>query len=453
MTAYRDTSCPHPRWPGTARLCVLTGAVAATLAPAEAARALDLGNEPSLSTETIASRDRLKAYDRIKVFGAERIADRDHFFGQPIGIREGNFFFYPSLDTSAAFDDNLYGMHFNPVSDFRFEASPVLRVQSQLPRHALSLIAGAKNVSYLENTDQDYTNLFGLASGALHIDNANTFSVVAGSALEHEERREITAPLAAAEPGAYYRHTVSAGLTHDVGRLYGTLSGTATWLDYDSVRANDGSILDQDVRDQQILSTQLRTGYRISPGYEVLSKLKLIRRENDGTGDEDKSSTGYEATVGVAMETDPLLRWFFVGGYGIRDFDNESVGTVNSYLIEGNVEWLVTQKLTTYGTVAHYIDDTIGSDDFGHLQTAIMLEAEYEIYHNLVAKAGLGFTRSELIGADRTDDIFEASVGLDYYLSPQWLLALDYHYQDRQSTDDEFTATRNQIKLSAKYRY
>jgi hypothetical protein len=432
---------------------VLTGAVAATLAPAGTVLALDLGNEPNLSTETIASRDRLKAYDRIKVFGAERISDRDHFFGQPIGIREGGFFFYPSLDTSAAFDDNLYGMHLNPVSDFRFEASPVLRVQSDFPRHALRLIAGARNVSYLENTDQDYTNLFGLASGALHIDNANTLSIAAGSALEHEERREITAPLAAAEPGAFMRHTVSAGLTHDVGRLYGTLSGTATWLDYDKVRANDGSLLDQDVRDQRILSTQLRTGYRISPGYEVLSKLKLIRRENEGTGADDKSSTGYEATVGVAMETDPLLRWFLVGGYGVRDFDNASAGSVSSYLLEGSFEWLVTQKLTLYGTAAHLIDDTLGAADLGHIASSVKLEAEYEIYHNLVGRAGLGLTRAELVGADRTDDIFEASLGLDYYLSPQWLLALDYHYQDRQSTDDDFTATRNQIKLSAKYRY
>ncbi len=453
MTAYRDITTHSPRTAGKARLGALTGLCAATLAPGGTALALDLSAEPYLMTETVAARDRLKSYDRVKVFGADRVKDHDHFFGQPLGIREGNFFFYPSLDASAAFNDNLYGTHFNPVSDFRFETQPVLRVQSQLPRHAVSLIAGAKNVSYLENTDQNYTNLHAIASGALHIDHANMLSVAAGSALEHEERREITSPLGAAEPVTYQRHSVTAGYTHDVGRLYGTLSGTAAWLDYGSVQGNDGSILDQDYRDQATFSTQLRTGYRISPGFEVLSKLKLIRRENEDTGIEDRSSTGYEATVGLAMETDPLLRWFFVGGYGIRDFDDTGIGTVGAYLVEGSFEWLVTRKVTTYGSVSQYLDDTLGADDLGHIQTEAKLGMDYEIYHNLVAKAGVGFTRAELVGADRTDDVLEASLGLDYYVSPSWVLGLDYRYQDRQSTDDDFTMQRNTIKLSAKYRY
>lgn len=453
MTSVRTTSGMRPGQPGCAAVCALTGSAAIALAPISPALAIDLGNDHTLVTETVASRDRLRAYDNIKTFGAERVADQDHIFGQPFGIRFGDFFAYPMLDSLAMYDDNLYASKSDRVSDMRFELSPMLRIQSKLPRHTISVVAGARSVSFLENSDQDYVNLSGQISGGLDIDSGHVLSASASSSIEHEERGDITAPQSAAAPVEFYKNSVSVGITHDIGRLYGTLSASYTNLDYTSVEANDGSLLNQDQRDQNIYSAQLRTGYRISPGYEVITRVKMVRRQNDKIPDLSRDSTGYEAAAGLNMESDPLLRWQLIGGYGIRDFDRSDIESVRSFLLEGRVEWLPTEKMTVYGTVSHKIDDSLGDTDAGRIETTIKASFDYEIYHNLVGHAGLRYTKAQLIGSDRVDTTYEATTGLDYFLSEHWLLGLDYRYQIRDSTTPENSMDRSQIMASVKYRY
>ena len=58
------------------RACSARPPPLATL-PVAKALALDLDGDMGLITETVASRDRLKSYDPIKLYGAERVADRD----------------------------------------------------------------------------------------------------------------------------------------------------------------------------------------------------------------------------------------------------------------------------------------------------------------------------------------------------------------------------------------
>lgn len=453
MSSLRNTSGLRPGHPGCAAVCAVTGSAALAIAPLSPAYAIDLGNDPSLVTETVASRDRLRIYDRIKVFGAERVNDRDHAFGQPFGIRFGNFFAYPAVDTLAMYDDNLYATKTDPVSDMRFEMSPILRIQSKLPRHSLSLVAGARSVSFLENSDQDFVNLHGQISGGLDIDSGHVLSASASSSLEHEERSDITSPQAATEPVEFTKNSVSVGITRDIGRLYGTLSASMTTLDYSSVMTNDGSLLNQDARDQEIYSAQLRTAYRISPGFEAITRFKAVRRENNEIEELSRNSTGYEGAAGLNMETNPILRWQFIAGYGIRDFDKEELQSVSSLLAEGRLEWLPTQRLTFHGTLSHKIDDSLGDVDAGRIETTVKGSFDYEIYHNLVAHAGLRYSKADLIGSDRVDITYEAIAGLDYFLSEHWLLGLDYRYQTRDSTTESYSMDRNQIMATVKYKY
>lgn len=444
---------PSSPWsPGPVRVCACAGATALMIGGTDAL-ALDLSSEPNIVTDTPASLERQRSFDRSRTYGAERVSDRAHSPGAPEGLRLGSLFIFPALDTSAQYDDNLYASHFNRVSDTRFEVAPALRFETRLPRHVLNLRAGAKSVSYLENSDQDYVNIHGLAAGALHLDSGHTLSAAAASSLEHEERQEITSPDSAIEPSEFTRTQVTTGLTRDIGRLFTTISAGATWLDYGSVLLNDGSLFNQDVRDQQILSARIRTGYRISPGFEAITKLEVIRSDNDGTGNDDRSSTGWEAVAGLRMESSPLLRWQLIGGYGVRDFDREEIENVRSLLLEGRVEWLATQRLTLRGEISHGIVGDLGSVDAGRIATEVSAAADYEIYHNTVARAGLAYREAELIGADRTDTIYEANAGLDYYATPNWLLSFDYTFQDRQSTDIDYEMTRNVFRVGAKYRY
>lgn len=447
-TQPAPTACA--RSAGTALACASAAALIAAPPPVQA---LNLDNEGGLITETVASRERLKDYDNIKRYGAERVSDRDRSHAEPEGIRAGNYIVLPSLEDNLVWDDNLFRSDANRVSDFRNELTPEIKLQSHLPRHVLDLSLAGKIVSHFENTDQDYANLRGTLASALHFDHAHTLSFAALSALEHEERGELLTPLTAAEPVELLHNRASLGLTRDVGRLYGTLSGTFERWDYSDAKSLDGTLLDLDPRDTDQWVAQIKLGYRFSPGYELIGKVRGLRELNRGDDMVDRDAVGYEALAGVAFETNPLLRWRILGGYGVRDFDQSDLDTVGSALVEGQMQWLPTESITVYATLSHEIVTAHGLEDNGRTETTFLGKVEYELYHNLVLTADLEIKDADFFGVDRQDQLYAGRIGLEYFPNKLLSLSLAYEHAIRESTEDALDMTRNRVWVGAKLRY
>ena len=51
-----------------------------------------------------------------------------------------------------------------------------------------------------------------------------------------------------------------------------------------------------------------------------------------------------------------------MGGWGLREYDQDGLASLQSWLAEGEVQWLVTQNLTLYGTLSRNITDQLASD-------------------------------------------------------------------------------------------
>lgn len=447
----------EPRQRHQLRACgLLAGATMATatmplLAPP--AMALDLDADGGLITETVASRDRLRTYDNIKQYGAETVSSRDRAFVQPDGLRAGNYQIFPSIGTAVVFDDNLLGTNLERISDFRSEVTPQIKFQSQLPRHVLDLSLGGKIVNHLNQTDQDYASANARLDGALHFDHAHTISLNALAALEHEERSDITSPRDAGGPVEVHHSRLLGGFTRDVGRLYGTFSGGFERWDYQDTISGTGTPLDQDSRDLDVVSAQLKLGYRFSPGYEIVGKLRALKQWNRGDAVSDYDGIGYEAMAGVAFETNPLLRWRLLGGYGIREYEQASINSIASSLIEGQVQWLATQRMTIYGTASRSIVDRMGSELGGRVETLVRGKIEYELAHNLVATLDAELKDSDFIGVARQDRSWSARIGLDYYYTKNWLFTFGYEHQFRDSNDNDYDLTRNRFTVGAKLRF
>ena len=435
------------------QLAGVAAIAALSVSAAQEAYALDLGAESGLITETVASRDRLKFYDDIKKYGAEAIGERDRKFALPDGIRAGNFVLFPWVEEAIAYDDNIFGTSSDAQKDWRSELRAALNVQSALPRHVLDFNVGAKMVSYLDHSDQDYANANATLRGAVHIDHANTLAVTILSDLSHEERHEVTAPRAAGEPVPVIRNRASVGYTHDAGKLYGTLSFNAEHQNFLDIKAIDGKVLDQDTRDQTTLSGQLRAGYRFSPGYEVIGKVRVLRNTNSGEDRANRDSNGLDALAGVSWETNPLVKWELLGGVGWRDYDRTDLATLQTELLEGHVRWLPTQRLSLYGTAKYMIDDSIGAQDAGRITHEGEVRAEYEIFHDLVATGSAGIKDIQFIGTPRTDVTVEANVGLQYFYTKNTLFTLDYNYENRQSNEEGFDISRNVFRFGGRLRF
>jgi hypothetical protein len=429
-----------------------TAALAA--AWASSAGALDLGDDDTGLTETVAHRQALKSYDNIKKYGAERIVERDRKPFRPDGIRIGNYVIFPEAGSKLVFDDNIFASPSNRVADLRHELTSKVRLESHLPRHVLDFSFGGKLVSYLEHDQLDHADAFATANGALHFNHAHTLSVGLLSALEHEDLLDPSAPEDAAELTPVWHNRASMTLKRDAGRLYGSIGVRAESWDYQDVEARDGSTIDQDFRDVSIFSSQLTLGYRFSPGYELQANFRVLRQETPTAGSEDLDADGYEATAGLAAEINPLVRWRLMGGYGVRDYDQPGLETAASSLLEAELQWLPTQLMTITAGARRQISDGVTSDGAsGRIDTSLSARLDYEVRRNLVFTLQGEYRDSDFIGEARHDQLATGRIGLEFLWTKNWLLSLGYEHQHRESNVDEFDLTRNKVWVGAKFRF
>lgn len=443
----------RPRHEAQAFACVAAAAFSGF--PLAAAMAIDLDSNEDLITDTVASQAMRREWMEARERGARTVDDADRGFAAPDGFRIGNFFYYPSVSETIVYDSNIYGQAKDPVADWRFITSPKITVQSQLPRHVFDMTVFGRFVNFARNTDQNYANFGAAARGAIHIDHAHTFSASVSARREHEERSAITASQAAAEPVPVDQLRASVGLTRDAGRLYGTIAASAEKLDYHSVPAIGGGRLNQDYRDQELYSAHIRAGYRISPGFDLVAKVRGIRQFNEpeAAGFEDRDSTGYEISAGLAFETDPLLKWRILGGYGERTFDRADLGRVSTSILEAHMQWLATDRLTVTAVASREIADEFGADDNGRIETGAGITADYEIRHDLYATVNVGYTDADFIGSSRNDQIFEAGVSLDYHVSKNALVTLGYTYETRDSNESNFDLDRSIVRVGGTLKF
>ncbi len=414
---------------------------------------LDLKGVAGLNVDTVASRDRLKYWDNSQMYGANPVSNIDRRLLSPDGIRIGNYTVLPAIGATLIYDDNIFAIDADKQADLRTELTPSIQFKSDLPRHALDFSLDGRLVTFADHPEHNYANYRAKLEGALHYDHAHTLALSLTSVLKHEERDDPLFSLMADEPIPVLENRVAVGITRDVGRLYGTLAASFEDRDYFDVTGLDGNNLDQDGRDTQTASGNLKLGYRFSPGYELVSKFRTTKTENRGDAATDGDSWSYEAVAGLAFETNPLLKWRILGGYGVRDFEDAGMQDLATSIVNADVQWLPTQRLTIYAAVYRQIEDALDINGSSVLQTGGELRAEYEIYHNLVLTGALKLRQDQFEGVDRTDDVASGRVSLDYYFTKNWLFTFGYEHQVRDSTLDSLDMHRNRFMVGAKVRF
>lgn len=406
-----------------------------------------------LITDTIARKELNRDFYLQKQRGATRVQDQSRQFAAPEGVRVGPFVATPFVKATTTYDDNVFRFNQNKKSDLRTVITPGISVNSDSARHKLDFSLSGRIVTYLENSDQNHEDYGAAVRGALHFDHAHTLAATLTSSLSHEERGGSTTPFDAAEPVPVFRHRASFGITRDVGRLYGTLSGRVERRDYQDVRARNGTRLDQDHRDTDSIGGRLHAGYRINPGFEVVGSVSAHRYENKGVGVQDFDGEHFDLRGGVGFEVSPLLNFELLAGYGLRTFDSNTKEDFSTAVFGGRVEWLPTRRVTVRGNVGRNISESPDANGGAFIDTFAGAELDYEVYHNVIATAGVRYTNSEFTATSREDDTVSAALGVKYLYSKNLHLGAGYEYVQRNSSDARFEADNNRFTVGAKLQF
>ena len=97
------------------------------------------------------------------------IADRPREDYDPLGIRAGSFFIFPSISLSGTYDSNAFATNDNEDSDVGAILAPRVDVNSNWSRHALNFSAGAVGAAWAEYSENDYLDAFAASTGRLDI--------------------------------------------------------------------------------------------------------------------------------------------------------------------------------------------------------------------------------------------------------------------------------------------
>jgi hypothetical protein len=363
------------------------------------------------------------------------VSQRPHPEFEPLGIRWNSLLLYPSIKTKAMFDSNVFSTNIDPQHDFAVVVSPGVSIRSQTPSSSYQADFGADIYRYNRFSSQDREDVFARLRTRNEISRDLVFETAFEAARRHETRRDASSSLDTIDPIPYNNLQGEATLTKTFNRFGIGIGAGIRNLSYEDVESLSGERLDQTWRNGTILTTTLKPFYEFSPGYRVYSRVRLNTRDYEGEGEFNRDSKGYDARAGVEFPVTPLIFGSIEAGYLSQTYTNPLIAPVNGLSGGTKLTWLVTPLMTISLAADRTVAETASQDIDARLDTSGLLKIDYELWRNLIVKAGAEYINQDFKGTNRKDDVLKLSVGFEYLMNRSIEIGAKYDFIDRSSTD------------------
>ena len=222
----------------------------------------------------------------------------------PIGVRLGGFFLYPSVGVVERYHSNIFFTDSGAEDDFITVLSPSLVLKSNWNNHALNLFADSDIGFYASNSDENYQDAKIGFDGRLDI--LRDAKLTGGFTFEraHEDRSSPD-QTSAAEPVTFLRYHPKAAFIKRFNRLSTQFGADLIVYDYDDASTSGGATLNMDDRNRHELQGTARVGYEIAPRYEAFVRGSVNdRRYTDDIDDSgfERDSHGWDVAGGLAFD-------------------------------------------------------------------------------------------------------------------------------------------------------
>ncbi|NJO55628.1 MAG: outer membrane beta-barrel protein [Rhodospirillales bacterium] len=368
----------------------------------------------------------------------------------PLGVRLGSFYLFPRLDIYQSFNDNVFASENDEDSDFIANIVPGLALQSDWGRHAVNLSAGSNTAKYYEFTRQDYTEYFVNGNGRLDISGDSALFGGAGYARQFILPGTPDALADVREPTAYDIINGFARYFKTFGRLRTTVDGSVDRFTYDDDELVNGESRSNADDDRTIFGGAVRAGYELIPRYEAFVRGSGNRRyydDHDGVGTPDRSSTGYSAVTGVAMDFGGIIFGEIYAGYLQQIYDSSEFDNIGGLDAGGSLTWNVTTLTTVSARVARQINDSIIEDVTGIFSTEAGLDVDHELLRNLILNGNFSFVNDDYEGISRNDDYYIGGLGARYLITRNFAANLGYRFVNRNSSRADLDYKRNIVRI------
>ncbi len=368
------------------------------------------------------------------------------------GIRAGSFFLYPSVVETFSYDDNVFATKVSKKDDFIVTSAPTLQILSNWGRHRLDLLLGAVDVRHANFSSEDHTDFNGLADWQLDVTRSFNIAGKLGASFLTESRGQADAPTAAAEPTDYRKYDASVSLNKQFNRFTFQLGGAVQALDYDDVRALDGTTIDQDIRDGRVYTEIGKVAYEFSPGYRVFGLVEANQR-NFGNAADDRNSKGIETRAGLEFEVTHLVKGEISAGYFEQNYDQVGFSNTSGMAFKGGLLWNPTQLMTVNLSGERRVSETSVAGSSGHVDTLLTSKIDYEIMRNLIGSPFVNYTIEDYKGVNREDKTLQAGINMQLLINRHLSAGAFYTFTTKNSNLDTFDYDKNVVGGTLKLQF
>lgn len=351
---------------------------------------------------------------------------------EPLGVRLGGFLLHPYFDIEYLRDDNVFARSDEVESDSITVLRPGFNLDSKWSTHEFNVYGASSIGRYSDFDSEDYDNWVIGAAARIDVDRNRRFRIGLEMDGQKEDRASPDSVLDSESPTDTDTTVFSANWLHSFNRLYYRLGGVVRDLDFNNSSA------DVDNRDRKSNRLFGEVGYEFSPGYSA-----FLRLENDTVDYEtldkgrDRDSDGQSLVGGVGFDLTDIIEGSVFAGYRKRDFNDALLNDISGGLIGARLDWQLTGLTTLTIDADRTIEETTVEGSSGYYRTRFGVDAEHELYRNVILEAGIGIYDDDYEGSARKDDGFNWHFG-GTYVSNRWLrVHLGFAHEDRDSNAED----------------
>ena len=363
------------------------------------------------------------------------VQDRPRPDYDPLGIRRGSFFFFPSIDTSVSYDSNVNAVQNNVQDDVIFGVTPRLDVKTGWSRHQLAASTYLDAAKYLDQDQNDFVDYGVGLSGRYDVGSSGAFRGKAGYDHQHESKDDPNRiSVGQADVVEYDVYSAGAGYTQKFNRI--SLAGDLTYSNYvwDSFNAG-GVTISQSYRNRQEYGGRARATYALSPRIGLFTQGTYLYYDyaNPSPGGAEQDSQKYGISVGTSVDFTSILFGEASIGFIRQEYKGDQFDNQNGLSADVGITWNVTTLSTLEFVAARdFLPSSTGGTS--RLETDVGLIGHHELLRNLILNATIAYQNEDYKQSPLNKDIYQAGFGADYLITRNFVAGAEYTYKNQDSS-------------------
>jgi hypothetical protein len=389
----------------------------------------------------------------------------------PIGLRLGDFFWFPRAEFDEAYNSNVFATPTNPTYDLITALTPSFDLLSIFPRNALNLHASSLLQVYADHPAQNTQDGSVNADGRIDVTAGSSLYGNAQVAHQHISYGSPNSPGNIAQPVTYWDYLANAGYRQEGRRFsYQVDIGTES-AQYNAAPLVGGGVSPQSFQDATVSTAAVRASYEIIPDYLGYTRFgtSLYDYWHTVPGGTRANFSTYRADVGLQIRPRHLISGEAYAGYLIQQPAQSRFGSTSTPDFGGRLTWSITQLTTlnltglmtfntgTPGSTTGTLVSTTGapgsttfiaaSAGNSYLSRTIVANADHELLRNLLVNLNATYGNFTFQGITRTDNFFVVGAGLRYLVNRNLFLGGSYLFTQYTSTIPRSSFNQNILTL------